>query len=118
MSLLHHLIAAQEGWLIRIAGKDPGGAGFFWPKHTLDEARENAATAAENMMQFLNQLEDSDLDREISFANSSGEEFQSTIYDILTHVFNHGTYHRSQINMRLRQTGAEPVAIDYIVYAR
>jgi uncharacterized damage-inducible protein DinB len=54
----------------------------------------------------------------ISYTNTQGEAFQTTVEDILIHVFNHGTYHRAQVARDLRQHALTPVNTDYITYVR
>jgi uncharacterized damage-inducible protein DinB len=48
----------------------------------------------------------------------AGDSYQNKIEDILIHVGNHGTYHRGQIAMLLREKGYNPVSTDYILYDR
>ena len=41
------------------------------------------------------------------YYNSKKEHFKSPVYQMLMHVFNHGTYHRGQLVNMLRQLGVE-----------
>lgn len=66
---------------------------------------------------FLNE-DKTDLGKVVSYVNSQGEHFNSKLVDILPHLFTHNHYHRGQINQILRQSGFEPVRVDYIVYVR
>ncbi|WP_244563156.1 DinB family protein [Paenibacillus uliginis] len=54
----------------------------------------------------------------MTYTNSSGKEFMTSIRDILTHVALHGQYHRGQINSRFRADGIDPVNMDYITFVR
>jgi uncharacterized damage-inducible protein DinB len=54
----------------------------------------------------------------IKYENFSGESFSSLLSDIITHVVNHGTYHRGQIARILREKGFTPPSTDYIVFSR
>ena len=58
------------------------------------------------------------LRREVAYSNSAGVAFHSTVEDILLQVAMHGSYHRGQIALLLRQEGAEPAATDFIGFAR
>ena len=53
------------------------------------------------------------------YRNLKGEKFKQPIYQILLHLFNHGTYHRGQIVNMLRQLGIEKIPqTDFIVWSR
>ena len=54
----------------------------------------------------------------ITYSNSRGEAFETSVHDILIQVFNHGTYHRAQVARDLRQHLLTPVNTDYITYVR
>jgi uncharacterized damage-inducible protein DinB len=54
----------------------------------------------------------------ITYSNSRGEAFDTSVHDILIQVFNHGTYHRAQVARDLRQQLLTPVNTDYITYVR
>jgi uncharacterized damage-inducible protein DinB len=41
----------------------------------------------------------------------------TTLGDTMFQVLNHTTYHRGQVNLRLRALGAEPPLVDYIAWA-
>jgi uncharacterized damage-inducible protein DinB len=56
--------------------------------------------------------------RAITYRNSAGDEYTSTLEDILTHVSLHGAYHRGQIAASVRAAGDTPTATDYIAFAR
>jgi uncharacterized damage-inducible protein DinB len=50
----------------------------------------------------------------VSYTNSKGELWTSTVEDILTHLVIHSAYHRGQIASDLRSAGREPAYTDYI----
>jgi len=58
------------------------------------------------------------LQKPIAYKNSAGDQFTSTIEDILTHVTMHGAYHRGQIAASIRASGDTPTATDYIAFIR
>ena len=63
-------------------------------------------------------IEEENLDKLISYQNSSGKIFSNKLSDILLHLFNHGTHHRAQISLLLRQNNIVPPKTDYIFYKR
>jgi len=54
----------------------------------------------------------------ISYINLEEERHQSSVYDIVTHLVNHSTYHRGQIIKLLQIEGLNSVSTDYIDYTR
>ncbi|HVK96544.1 MAG TPA: DinB family protein [Flavisolibacter sp.] len=59
------------------------------------------------------------LQHEFIYQNSKTEKFKKPIYQMLLHIFNHGTYHRGQIVNMLRQIGVEKIPqTDFIVFSR
>lgn len=59
------------------------------------------------------------LDHEFIYYNSKKEKFKQPVYQVLMHLFNHGTYHRGQLVTMLRQLGVTDIpATDFIVWSR
>ena len=50
----------------------------------------------------------------ISYTNSKGERWTSTVEEILTHLVIHSAYHRGQIAADVRGAGQTPAYTDYI----
>ena len=54
-----------------------------------------------------------------AYQNSKKELFKQPVYEMLVHLFNHGTYHRGQIITLLRQLGVDKIPpTDFIVFCR
>ena len=79
--------------------------------HLLDQNKqwkEWIAAASEPMLRH-----------EFKYHNSKRESFKQPIYQMLLHVFHHGSYHRGQLVNMLRQLGVEKIpATDFIVWSR
>ncbi len=59
------------------------------------------------------------LQHEFIYYNLKKEKFKQPTYQMLLHLFNHGTYHRGQIVTMLRQLGADKIPqTDFIVWSR
>ncbi len=53
------------------------------------------------------------------YYNSKKERFKQPVYQVLLHLFNHGTYHRGQLVTMLRQLGIVSIpSTDFIVFTR
>ncbi|HEV2291948.1 MAG TPA: DinB family protein [Gemmatimonadales bacterium] len=116
VELYGHILGAECEWLARIEGRKAEAA--VWPKLTLDECAALAGRNAAALRTFVAGLGAADLGRNITYRNSAGLEFTSTVEDILLHVALHGAYHRGQVARALREGGAVPAATDYIAFTR
>ena len=59
------------------------------------------------------------LDHVFQYADRKGQLFKMPVYQMVHHVFNHGTYHRGQLVNMLRQLGVEKaVSTDFSLWAR
>jgi uncharacterized damage-inducible protein DinB len=59
------------------------------------------------------------IDHVFMYQNTRREQFKQPIYQMLLHVFNHGTYHRGQLVSMLRLAGIEKIPpTDFILWSR
>ncbi len=59
------------------------------------------------------------LDHVFQYQNSKRETFKMPVYQMVHHVFNHGTYHRGQLINMLRQLGVEKLPqTDFSLWTR
>jgi uncharacterized damage-inducible protein DinB len=59
------------------------------------------------------------LQHEFIYLNSKKERFKQPVYQVLLHLFNHGTYHRGQLVTMLGQLGVEKIPpTDFILWTR
>ena len=116
VALYAHVVGAEAVWLSRLAGRAQDVA--VWPDLTLDEAAALAQRNADELDRFIAALGPDDAAREVDYRNSAGQAFRSTVEDILLQVTLHGTYHRGQIAMLVRDGGAAPAPTDYIAFVR
>ena len=68
---------------------------------------------------WVNNASDMALEHVFQYFNVKNESFKQPVWQMLVHVFNHGTYHRGQLVNMLRQLGVEKIpATDFIVWSR
>ena len=115
-AVLGHLIGAGRVWLDRLHGR--ASTSEIWPSLTLDQCAAGFAELDAGWNAFIDQLKPADLDRKVTYVNSKGERWESAISDILMHVALHGTYHRGQIAMLIRESGNPPAYTDFIEATR
>lgn len=114
LKFVSHIANAQIIWLSRL--KDETTSVEVWEEYELKEAIELMESSSQNWLKFI--YSDNELDGVISYKNSRGQVFESRKADILTHVANHGTHHRGQIALMLREENIAPPASDFIFYVR
>ncbi|MDQ6872607.1 MAG: damage-inducible protein DinB [Gemmatimonadota bacterium] len=114
--LYAHIVGAEHVWLSRIHGAIPKLA--VWPALTLSECEQISVENAVGYHQLVSDISSEGLARPVTYRNSAGDEYTSTLEDILTHVALHGAYHRGQIAASVRAAGDTPIPTDYIAFAR
>lgn len=114
--LFAHVVAAEHVWLSRIRKEKPEVE--VWPKLSLTQCLELAARNADEFSALVESLDEIDLDGGVTYRNSAGLEFTTSIRDILLHVALHGAYHRGQIAAAVRAGGDTPASTDYIAFVR
>ena len=68
---------------------------------------------------FVDRLDEAGVNRTYEYKMLSGTPGSSTLWQMMQHVANHGSYHRGQVTTMLRQLGAAPAkGMDMIVYHR
>lgn len=116
LDLYSHILGSEHVWLSRIRGTPAKVA--VWPSLTLDECERLAAETAAAFDEMVSGLTEEKRETPITYRNSAGDQFTSTLEDILTHVSLHGAYHRGQIAASIRAAGDTPSPTDYIAFAR
>jgi uncharacterized damage-inducible protein DinB len=116
LDLYAHVLGAEHVWLTRLEQRPR--AVPVWPMLTLEECVRLARENREGFREYAERLTSGDLRRIVHYRNSAGDEFDSAIEDILVHVAMHGSYHRGQVSLLVRDAGAEPQPTDFIAFVR
>lgn len=109
---LAHILAARELWLVRL--KQESTRVVVWPELSMRECKTQLGEDARRWRSYLRGLTPDALASSISYTNSKGEPWTSTVHDVLTHVTLHGAYHRGQVARALRNAGHTPAYTDHI----
>jgi uncharacterized damage-inducible protein DinB len=111
-----HILSAQKLWLERILKQPQSTA--VWPASTIENCAEMADEMSVAWQSYLtrlgNQFAPGSLDDKVDYRNSKGETWSNRVEDVLTHVLFHSAYHRGQIALRMRASGATPAYTDFI----
>ena len=114
--LFAHIAAVEHLWYSRILARPAEVA--VWPSLSVGDARELAARHADLFDALVADADERALARLVTYRNSKGRTYESSVADIVTHVSMHGGYHRGQIASQLRAAGREPPYTDYIQFTR
>jgi uncharacterized damage-inducible protein DinB len=114
--LLAHIIASEWVWRSRVLAEPQPVA--VWPDWHITESVRQAERLRSAWDQFFSRLNADSLESSVSYVNSHGAKFSSTVGDILMHIVLHSAYHRGQIAAEMRAAGDAPVYSDFIHAAR
>ncbi len=116
VSIIGHAILSQMCWFDRVMQRPMRRN--FWEEVPLDELQMLNRASIQEWLGLLEEKSESYLATGIPYVNSRGESYTSTVEETLTHVINHSTHHRGQVNLLIRQAGSEPPLTDFIIFAR
>ena len=112
MRLMAHILSAEGLWLERLRGEAQSLP--VWPEFDLEQCEARAKALEGLWMEYLKGMSATGLTEKISYKNSKGEAWSSTVQDVLTHVVMHSAYHRGQIASLMRAGGQTPAYTDFI----
>ena len=115
LTLMSHVLFAQNIWLNRIEGMSTDGIDI-WKKMEIDELVSFADQIGKRWLEFVERSDS--FDREMTYKNFVGLPFTNNVEQIMIHLVNHSTYHRGQVALLMRQNGFDPVNTDFITYDR
>jgi uncharacterized damage-inducible protein DinB len=110
-SILTHTLAAEAIWAQRFLGEPVTSLVEESEVPTLPALKERWAFEERRLRGFLDGLQDSDLERVIVVKRRSGDE-PTLLWQLLAHVVNHGTQHRSEAAEALTLIGRSPGSLD------
>ena len=130
----HHPVASSFNSLYKTVLHMFSAESIWWQRMKLQErinipAESFTGDFKELSTQLLNQnrqwvewvgnAQEHMLQHVFHYQNFKKEQFKQPIFQMLMHVFNHGTYHRCQLVTMLRQLGIEKIpSTDFIEWSR
>jgi uncharacterized damage-inducible protein DinB len=117
VQLMAHMLAAQQVWYKR-CNELPAFGGTIWPDWKADSFEQLIIGNHTKWITFLNNTDDANFEKQITYQNLKGETFSNKLSDILAHLINHGTHHRAQAGQLLKLEGVGLPITDYIFYLR
>jgi len=116
---LLHMWNAESIWWQRMKLHERIVAPTEFFKGSIQDLSNGLLQQNEQWIDWVNNATEAALDHVFQYQNSKREQFKQPTYQMLLHVFNHGTYHRGQLITMLHQLGIEKLpATDFIVWSR
>lgn len=111
--LLVHGMSAEYIWHARLNGVSPSVMLDPQAYPDLAAVRDRWQAIDATLRAYVAGLNEADLERVIAYRTTYGDEYQLAVQDILQHVINHATEHRSQATPTLYNLGAATPPLDY-----
>ncbi len=121
LGTLLHMAGAEWMWLERWNGNSPVGPDVWagWTPgdaRSLQQVREKWEPVVRRRNEYLDQISDADLARELGYRRFTGEPFSLPLVQQMQHVVNHATLHRGQVVGMIRQLDVVPPTTDLLFY--
>ncbi len=111
-----HILGAQINWLKRWNGESPTrniGADDF---ASLAELKERWSEHNADLDRFIAELTPERLNAGLTYRNTAGQQYTLPLGQLMLHVVNHGTHHRSELADMLTRAGHPPKPTDLSRY--
>jgi uncharacterized damage-inducible protein DinB len=115
---LTHTLFAEWIWRRRLQGESP--VNRFKPEDfpTFESLRSRWHQEEEAMLDFVGSLSEPALNNTFQYKDTKGTTYENVLWQVMVHVVNHGTQHRSEAAAMLTDLGHSPGDIDLIVFLR
>jgi len=118
IEIFAHIQAAKQLWLSRVSDLATFPEDGVFPVWALEKSERIATEMDKLWSAFVARQTTQTLDAPVPYTSTEGVKYESTLSDILTHVVNHGTYHRGQIALLIAQSGSKPTPTDFVALTR
>lgn len=117
---LSHVAAAQINWLERwqTGVNRQSTVELQEAMRTLSQLRGSFEQSHAGLRQYVAGLTDADLERALAYRDSAGNACERVLWQLMTHVANHGTYHRGEAAAALTALGHSPGDLDFVFWAQ
>ena len=117
-STLTHLLFAEWVWRKRLEGDSP--THMIEPEEfpSFGSLHDRWLKEDSSLMAFVETFTDARLNAELAYKTIKGEPKQNIVWQLMAHMVNHGTQHRTEAAALLTDMGHSPGDIDLILYLR
>lgn len=116
---LNHLLYTDRIWMGRLDRTEerPGPLDLILHEDRGDLLRARIA-ADDRLIALIESFPSDGFEEHYSYRNTAGASFSEPLGQILAHLLNHQTHHRSQAHSALSILGSEPPALDLVLFQR
>jgi len=116
---LVHILSAEWVWRVRCQERiSPASLLKFEDIPTLELLCQRWSQEEALMRNYLQGLTDLELDGVVKYQRTGGESQENILWQLLVHIVNHGTEHRSVVAEGLTAHGFSPGNLDIIHFVR
>jgi uncharacterized damage-inducible protein DinB len=114
---LAHIVGAQTVWLQRwTGGVNPKPVLEFQKMRGLPSIRQAFEKSHGELRSFVASLTEDGLERVLAYRDSAGNPYERPMWQLMSHVVNHGTHHRAETAMAMGLLGKPMRELDYIYF--
>ncbi len=114
-----HMWDAESGWWQRMKMQERIVFPNEFFKGTMQELASGLLQQSKQWEEWVAGASDLSLEHVFQYQNTKREVFKMPVYQMVHHVFNHGTYHRGQLVNMLRQLGTDKIpSTDFSTWTR
>lgn len=113
---LVHALFAEWIWRKRWEGASPTNRLKPEDFPTIQSLQARWQEEEAQLMNFVDSLTDEKLNNTFSYTTTSGQPFTRILWQVMTHLVNHGTQHRAEAAAILTNLGHSPGDIDMISF--
>jgi uncharacterized damage-inducible protein DinB len=113
---LVHMLSAEWMWRSRWQGTSPMENLREENLLTLGALRMRWHEEEQQMQAFLDALREEDMQRVVPYTNTRGQTYSAPLWQMMGHLVNHGTQHRSEAAVILSRLGHSPGDVDLLIF--
>lgn len=116
---LNHLLLTDQIWMGRITGTAYEFTSLrdeLYPTFSLLKSARQAED--QRIIAYIQDLPPEAILVEVSYSNSTGQQYCQPLWQCLTHLFNHQTHHRGQVHQMLGEANIATPVLDLVAMLR
>jgi uncharacterized damage-inducible protein DinB len=117
-STLVHALFAEWIWRMRWEGNSPSDRLKPEDFPTFESLRARFAEEGAKLLAFVENVTEEQLNSTFTYATTDGKSRENVLWQVMAHVVNHGTQHKTEAAALLTSFGQSPGDIDLIIFLR
>lgn len=111
-----HLLESDWIWLNRWKGIPYTAIPQDWDTQTARAIQATWTPIQQETQQILSPMLENEPAKLISFTTKKGDAYAMPLWQLTSHIMNHGTYHRGQIANLIRMLNVKPVGTNLFLF--